>query len=311
MPPTDYPSREPYHNGWHPHLAPPPQPARPRPKYHTHILLFLMTMVTTVVAGMVWEGLHPIEQIGEFHRGLPYAITLLTILFFHEMGHYLTARYYGMDVSLPYFLPAPPPLMIGTFGAFIRMRSPALNRRSLLYVGAAGPIAGFCVALPAMIYAYTTASVVPITPTPGSFSLAEPLLLQFIGRVILGPIEDGYAIHLNSIGLAAWFGIFVTVLNLLPMGQLDGGHITYAIAGPYARYVSYTVVGLLLVLGYFFLGWILWAVLGWLTSRRPQILLDPYTPLDRRSFMIAGIALAIFVLCFMPIPISITGFDGL
>lgn len=310
MPPTDFPSMEPYRNGWHPHLALPPQTPRPRPNYHTHILLFLMTMVTTIVAGMMWEGLHPIEQIREFHRGLPYALTLLTILFFHEMGHYLTARYYGMDVSLPYFLPAPPPLFIGTFGAFIRMRSPARNRRALLYVGAAGPIAGFCVALPAMIYAYTTASVVPVVPTPGSLSLAEPLLLQFIGRVILGPVQEGYAIHLNSVGLAAWFGIFVTVLNLLPMGQLDGGHITYAIAGPYARYVSWAVVGLLFVLGFFFLGWFLWAVLGWLTSRRPQVVLDPYTPLDRRSFMIAGIALAIFVLCFMPIPISIGEFAG-
>lgn len=310
MPPTDFPSMEPHHNGWQPRVYPPLRPRRQRPNYHTHIMLFLMTMATTIVAGMVWEGLHPIKQISQFYRGLPYAITLLGILFFHEMGHYLTARYYGMDVSLPYFLPAPPPLFIGTFGAFIRMKSPARNRRALLYIGAAGPIAGFCVALPAMIYAYTTASIVPVTPSAGSLSLAEPLLLQFMGRTILGPIQEGYAIHLNSVGLAAWFGIFVTVLNLLPMGQLDGGHITYAIAGPYARYVSWVVVCMLLVLGFFFLGWFLWAVLGWFTSRRPQVVLDPQAPLDRRSFMIAGIALAIFVLCFMPIPISIGEIPG-
>jgi len=310
MPPTDFPSMEPHRNGWHPRMSPSPQPPRQRPNYYTHIMLFLMTLVTTVVAGMVWEGLHPIEQISQFYRGLPYALTLLTILFFHEMGHYLTARYYGMDVTLPYFLPAPPPLIIGTFGAFIRMKSPARNRRALLYIGAAGPIAGFCVALPAMIYAYATASVVPVTPSPGSFSLAEPLLLQFIGRAILGPIQEGHAIHLSSVGLAAWFGIFVTVLNLLPMGQLDGGHIIYAMLGPYARYVSWAVVCLLLVLGFFFLGWFVWAVLGWLTSRRPQLVLDPSTPLDRRSFVIAGIALVIFVLCFMPIPISIGELSG-
>jgi membrane-associated protease RseP (regulator of RpoE activity) len=310
MPPTNFPSMEPHRNGWAPRISPPPQPPRQRPNYYTHIMLFLMTIVTTVVAGMVWEGLNPLEQIREFHRGLPYAFTLLTILLFHEMGHYLTARYYGMDVTLPYFLPAPPPLPIGTFGAFIRMRSPARNRRALLHVGAAGPIAGFCVALPAMIYAYTTASVVPVAPSPDSLSFAEPLLLQFIGHAILGPIRAGYAIHLNGVGLAAWFGIFVTVLNLLPIGQLDGGHILYAIVGPYARYVSWAVVCLLLVLGFFFLGWFLWAVLGWLTSRRPQIVLDPYTPLDRRSLMIAGIALAIFVLCFMPIPITIGEMAG-
>ncbi len=310
MPPTDFPSMEPHRNGWTPHAPPPPRPVRQRPNYHTHIMLFLMTMVTTIVAGMVWEGLNPIQQINQFHRGLPYAVTLLSILLFHEMGHYLTARYYGMDVTLPYFLPAPPPLFIGTFGAFIRMKSPARNRRALLYIGAAGPIAGFCVALPAMIYAYTTASVVPVTPSAGGLSLAEPLLLQFIGRAILGPIQEGHVIQLNSIGLAAWFGIFVTVLNLLPMGQLDGGHITYAIVGPYARYVSWAVVCMLFVLGFFFLGWFLWAVLGWLTSRRPQVVLDPQTPLDRRSFMIAGIALAIFILCFMPIPISIGEISG-
>ncbi len=310
MPPTDFPPIEPHRNGWHPHVPPPTPPVRQRPNYHTHVMLFLMTIVTTVVAGMLWEGLNPIEEIDQFYRGFPYAITLLGILLFHEMGHYLTARYYGMDVSLPYFLPAPPPLFIGTFGAFIRMKSPARNRRALLYIGAAGPIAGFCVALPAMIYAYTTASVVPVTPSAGGLSLAEPLLLQFIGRTIIGPVQEGHAIHLNSIGLAAWFGIFVTVLNLLPMGQLDGGHIIYAIAGPYARYVSWAVVCMLLILGFFFLGWFLWAVLGWLTSRRPQVVLDPYTPLDRRSFMIAGIALAIFVLCFMPIPISIGEIPG-
>ena len=310
MPPTDFPSMEPYRNGWHPHTPPATEPVRQRPNYHTHIALFLMTLVTTVVAGMLWEGLHPINQISEFHRGLPYALTLLTILFFHEMGHYLTARYYGMDVTLPYFIPAPPPLPIGTLGAFIRMKSPPLNRRALLYVGAAGPIAGFCVALPAMIYAYATTTVAPVPPGSIGFSFAEPLLLQAIGQMILGPVQEGYAIQLNSIGLAAWFGIFVTVLNLLPMGQLDGGHITYAIVGPYARYVSWVVVCLLLVLGFYFLGWFLWAVLGWLTSRRPQLVLDPYTPLDRRSFIVAGIALAIFVLCFMPIPITIGALAG-
>jgi membrane-associated protease RseP (regulator of RpoE activity) len=110
------------------------------------------------------------------------------------------------------------------------------------------------------------------------------------------------------VGIAAWFGIFVTVLNLLPMGQLDGGHIVYAIIGPYARYISWAVVCALLVLGFFFLGWFLWAVLGWITSLRPQVVVDTHSPLDRRSLMIAAIALAIFILCFMPVPISLQAF---
>ena len=303
MRPTGLPPIEPYRNGWSPH--PSLLPAAPRPNYHTHILLFLMTFVTTIVAGMIWEGLHPINQMNQFYRGLPYALTLLGILLFHEMGHYLTARYYGMDVTLPYFIPAPPPLFIGTFGAFIRMKSPAQHRRALLNVGAAGPIAGFCLALPAMVYAYSTASVVPMPPHSTGLSFGEPLLLQIIGRIVLGPIQEGYVVQISGVGIAAWFGIFVTVLNLLPMGQLDGGHIVYAILGPYARYISWAVVGMLMVLGFFFLGWFLWALLGWLTSLRPQTVIDAQAPLDRRSLVVAGVALTIFVLCFMPIPISL------
>lgn len=303
MRPTGLPPIESYRNGWRPHPASLPAPRRP--PYHTHVLLFLMTFVTTIVAGMLWEGLHPIEHINQFYRGLPYAVTLLGILLFHEMGHYLTARYYGMDVTLPYFIPAPPPLFIGTFGAFIRMKSPAQHRRALLNVGAAGPIAGFCLALPAMVYAYATASVIPMPSQATGLSFGEPLLLQAIGRIVLGPIQEGHVVQISSVGIAAWFGIFVTVLNLLPMGQLDGGHIVYAILGPYARYISWAVVCALMVLGFFFLGWFLWAFLGWLTSLRPQTVIDTQAPLDRRSLVVAGVALTIFVLCFMPVPISL------
>ena len=151
-----------------------------------------MTIVTTVVAGMLIEGVHPLQQISQFYRGLPYAGTLLVILFSHEMGHYLTARHYGMDVTLPYFLPAPPPLFfIGTLGAFIRMRSPAQHRRALLYIAAAGPIAGFCVALPAAIYAYATSTIAPVNPTADGVYFGEPLLLQ-IYRVLYGrPCSPG------------------------------------------------------------------------------------------------------------------------
>jgi len=289
-------------NGWsliHP-------PTRVRPTYHIHILLFLMTVVTTVVAGMVIEGLNPLEHLREFYRGLPYAGTLLTILFCHEMGHYLTARYYGMDVTLPYFLPAPPPLFfLGTLGAFIRMRSPLLHRRALLYVAAAGPIAGFCVALPAAIYAYATSTVAPLSTSGGSIYFGEPLLLQLVGYLIVGPIPQGFALHINSVGVAAWFGLLVTMFNLMPVGQLDGGHIVYAIAGPYARYISRAVIGALLIMGFFFPGWFLWAFLGWITTLRQPTILDQETPLNRCSRAIAGLALVIFVLCFMPVPLSL------
>jgi membrane-associated protease RseP (regulator of RpoE activity) len=270
-----------------------------------------MTMLTTIVAGLVLEGIHPLQQIALFYRGLPYAGTLLIILFCHEMGHYLTARHYGMDVTLPYFLPAPPPLFfIGTLGAFIRMRSPAQHRRALLYIAAAGPIAGFCVALPAVIYAYATSTVAPINPTASGIYFGEPLLLQILGYLMIGPVPEGSALHIHSVGVAAWFGLVVTMFNLMPMGQLDGGHIVYAIFGARARHISRVVIGMLLVLGFFFPGWFLWAVLGWLTTLRQPTILDQQTPLDRNSRLIAGLALVIFILCFMPVPISLGPFGG-
>ena len=274
-----------------------------------HVLLFLTTVVTTLLVGMRMEGIaNPLLHPAQFYLGLPYAGTLLGILFCHEMGHYVTARYYGMDVTLPYFIPAPPSVMgvqfLGTFGAIIRMKSPPRHRRALLHIGAAGPIAGFCVALPAMIYAYATASVVPLSAGVDSPYLAEPLLLQIIGYFIVGPLPSDMSLAVNSVGLAAWFGLLVTVFNLLPIGQLDGGHILYALLGRQARYISWAVIGALLVLGLAWPGWILWAFLGWLSGRRQPTVLDQYAPLSRSSQVIAGIALAIFVLCFMPVPIS-------
>lgn len=273
----------------------------------THALLLLATLLTTTMAGTLMEGVNPWQHPAQWYRGLPYAGTLLAILFCHEMGHYLTARYYGMDVTLPYFIPVPPlpglPFL-GTFGAIIRMKSPPQHRRALLHIGAAGPIAGFCVAVPAMVYAYATATVVPTAASAGSLQLAEPLLLQIIGYLVVGPLPSGTSVMISSVGFAAWFGLLVTVFNLLPIGQLDGGHIVYALVGRHARYISWAVVGALLVLGLAWPGWILWAFLGWLSGRRQPSVLNQYAPLSRYSHIIAGIALAIFLLCFMPVPIT-------
>lgn len=301
--------KEPIQSGW-PYPTP---PIRQRPNYHTHILLFCMTIVTTVVAGMVIEGLNPLEHLTEFYRGVPYAGTLLAILFAHEMGHYLTARSFGMDVTLPYFLPAPPPLFfVGTLGAFIRMRSPARHRQALLYVAAAGPIAGFCVALPAIIYAYAHSTIVPMNTGEAGIYFGEPLLLQIIGYLMVGPVPQGSALHINSVGIAAWFGLLVTMFNLMPIGQLDGGHIVYAVMGRYARLISWVVISALLMMGYLFNfpGWFVWAFMGWLTTRRQPSILDPYTPLNRPSRLTAGLTLLIFVLCFMPVPISLEPFSS-
>jgi len=319
--------QKPGSNGWGlvptPLEEPKPEAPRLRPPQtphgtaRIHVLLFLITVMTTLVAGMYWTGIEaPLEHPELFYRGIPFAGTLLAILFCHEMGHYVTARYYGMDVTLPYFIPSPPAIMgipfLGTFGAVIRMKSPPQHRRALLHIGAAGPIAGFCVALPAMIYAFATATQVPMPTSMDGHYFAEPLLLQIIGYVVVGPVPSGMTLTINTVGVAAWFGLLVTVLNLLPIGQLDGGHILYALLGQQARYVSWAVIGALLVLGLLGLvwpgwgwpGWILWAFLGWLSGRRQPTVLDQQAPLSRYSQVIASIALAIFVLCFMPIPIQ-------
>jgi len=272
--------------------------------------LFLITVATTLLAGMYWAEIKaPLQHLELLYRGIPFAGTLLAILFCHEMEHYVTARYYGMDVTLPYFLPSPPAIMgmpfLGTFGAVIRMKSPPQHRCALLHVGAAGPIAGFCVALPAMIYAFATATQVPMDATRDGLYFASPLLLHIIGYIVIGPIPAGMTLTINSVGVAAWFGLLVTVFNLLPIGQLDGGHIVYALLGRQARYVSWAVIGALLVLGLLARpGWILWAFLGWLSGRRQPVVLDQHAPLSRYSQVIAGIAFTIFVLCFMPIPIQ-------
>ena len=156
-----------------------------------------------------------------------------------------------------------------------------------------------------MIYAYATSTVVPVSTGTGGLQLAEPLLLQIIGYFVVGPLPAGMSLAVNSVGLAAWFGLLVTVFNLLPIGQLDGGHIIYALLGRQARYISWAVIGALLVLGLAWPGWILWAFLGWLSGRRQPTVLDRHAPLSRSSQVIAGIALAIFILCFMPVPITL------
>lgn len=279
-----------------------------RRSYRLHALLFFATLVTTIAAGMVWEGANPLARPDLFYLGLPYAATLMAILLCHEMGHYLTARYYGMDVTLPYFIPSPIP-PVGTFGAFIRMKSPPLNRKALLYVAAAGPIAGFCVALPAMLYGYATSDVVANSQVGFGFRLGEPLLLQMISQAVVGSLPPETTLSLNSVGMAAWFGILVTMFNLLPMGQLDGGHIVYALVGARARYVTWGLVIGLLVMGLLaWEGWFVWALIGFFVSRRHPTVIDPYTTLDLRSGAVACLALVIFILCFMPLPIQVVSF---
>ncbi len=277
----------------------PAQPPAVRPS-RLQVTLFLVTIVSTLLVGATHEGVNPLAGPFAFLRGAPFAVTLLGILFIHEMGHYLTARRYGVEVTLPYFIPAP--TLLGTFGAFIRIRSPMTDRRALVAIGAAGPIAGFLAALPAVWIGVATSHVAPV-PKGAALELGESLLLRTIVRWVHGPLPEGQDLMLNSVGLAAWAGILVTALNLLPLGQLDGGHVAYGVLGKRSRWVGLGAIASMLVMSRWWPGWIAWCVLPLIFGFRHPPPIDPHRPLDGAHRAVALAALFVFILCFTPIPL--------
>ncbi len=273
------------------------------------IALFALTMFTTLWAGAYQVNTHPVKGAWDFllsypgalYRGLPFAVTLLGILVTHEFGHYLLSRIHHVPASFPLFIPGPPQF-IGTFGAIIRLRSPIMSRRALFDIGVAGPIAGFIVAVFALIVGLSLSQVVPREGAYG-LQLGEPLLLKVFAWVILGPIPETYDIILHPIGFAAWFGLFVTALNLLPIGQLDGGHVAFAMFGSYQRRVAVAVIVILLVLGLWgWPGWLLWAGLTALIGISHPPVMNPGVDLGRGRIWVGYGAIAIFCLTFAPVP---------
>jgi membrane-associated protease RseP (regulator of RpoE activity) len=241
-------------------------------------------------------------------RGLWYSATILAILGCHEFGHYLACRYYGVDASLPYFLPAP--LLTGTLGAVIRIREPIATKRMLFDIGIAGPIAGFLVAVPAIFIGVAMSNVVRVPEGFVGFELGEPLLFQAAAGLLWGAIPDGYSLNMHPMAFAGWFGLLATALNLFPIGQLDGGHISYAVLGPRSVYVTLLTFVVALVLAYFYRSWVVWTgllalMLFMLGPRHPRVF-DEHVPLDRARMLLAAAALVIFVLCFTPAPIEPT-----
>ncbi|MCL6481372.1 MAG: site-2 protease family protein [Firmicutes bacterium] len=235
--------------------------------------------------------------------GMPFAFTLLGILLAHELGHFFACRYYGIAASYPYFLPAP--TLIGTFGAFIRIRSPMVNRTALFDVGLAGPVVGFLFAAPALALAIAHSKVVPGAAETAPVVFGAPLL-EVLLATLLRPGVDVGDLLLHPVGRAAWVGLFATALNLLPVGQLDGGHIVYALCRHHHRRISLACLLALLLLGIgFWPGWLAWAVLLLLLGYRHPALLDGGAPLDRRRHLWAVIALVIFLLCFVPVPFAV------
>lgn len=245
----------------------------------------------------VWR--HP----GLLFAGLPFSLTLAAILLAHEFGHYLACLYYRVDASLPYFLPAPS--LIGTFGAFIRIRSAIYTRRILFDIGVAGPLAGFIFLLPALGVGLAFSKVIPGIENEGSIQFGVPIL-QWLFQHAIFPGAKTADLYLHPVARAAWIGIFATALNLLPIGQLDGGHILYSLVGDKHRPISILAIIALIPLGKLWWVWWVWAaVLFWMGRRHPLIYDTVDVGAGRRK--LGWVSLAIFILCFMPAPIMTGG----
>lgn len=294
------------------------------------IILFLITVLTTLIAGAFQKVGFPSELFKNISasftlsniysalgplllylsEGIPFSFTLIIILLAHEFGHYFMSRRHQVEATLPYFIPAPN--LLGTFGAFIKMRSYVKDRRALLDIGATGPLAGLILSIPAVIIGFKLSEIKLIENVPGQLSLGSSILFSLLSRISIGNIPENYNILLHPICFAGWIGLFVTSLNLLPIGQLDGGHIAYAVFGERQLKISKIVFLFLLFFGllsWFGLGWFGWFILALLLSiigfRHPPPR-DPTISLDRSRRVVGGVTLIVFFLTFIPVPFKLT-----
>ena len=273
-----------------------------KPRVLWNLVLFLLTFITTLLAGALQEGVNPLSNPEQIYKGFPFALALMGILLAHELGHYLMARRHGVDVTLPYFIPAPS--FIGTFGAFIKMRSPARDRRMLLDIGAAGPLVGVAVSIPLVALGLSLSEVKQVEGQVGT-SLGDSVLLMLISRIVVGPMPPGYDVVIHPVGFAGWIGLLVTSLNLLPVGQLDGGHVLYALLGEWQNRISKFVFVGLLVLGILgWEGWLVWGVLLLIMGFRHPQPVEWWVPLDLKRRVIGWLTIAVFILTFIPVPFS-------
>lgn len=266
----------------------------------TQILLFFATIATTLFVGAIQHGTDPLADPTNLLAGLPFSFSLLSILGVHEFGHYFTAKRYGVHVTLPYFIPAP--IGLGTFGAFIKMKSPVIDRRSLFDIGIAGPIAGLILAIPILMIGLTMSAIIPTRGEMG-ISLGSPLLFTFVQELTLGPIPEGMDIVLHPVAFAGWIGFFVTALNLLPIGQLDGGHIAYALLGRRSEKLAFLTAIVLAILGItFWPGWLFWAFLAFMLGFKHPPPMNDVTPLDPRRRLLGVAALILLLSLLTPAP---------
>jgi membrane-associated protease RseP (regulator of RpoE activity) len=286
-----------------------------------HGLLFVLTTLTTWFAGLLFAlsflstGGAPEASLIDprvVGLGFLYALALMTILAGHELGHYLTCRRYGVLATYPFFIPGPP--FLGTFGAFIRIKSSVPFKHQIFDIGANGPLTGFALALPALVIGLAFSKVGPVPLTPDTISFGEPLLFRLLSGLFFGPIPEGSSLILHPIGFAGWVGLLVTAINLVPLGQLDGGHVAYALLGRRARLLSRIMIVLLAVMGLFFhLTWLILAAVLLIFEFRSKMrlqhppVLDEDAPLGTRRTVLSVVILLIFIMSFIPDPVKGVG----
>ena len=273
-----------------------------------HLVLFFLTVFTTLLAGALMEGAKVLENPLELLKGIPFSFTLMFILGTHEFGHYYYAQKHKVDATLPYFIPAPPFLfLIGTFGAFIKIKSPIYRKDALLQIGAAGPIAGFVIAVPALIIGLLLSDVVEKSNIQGALILGDSILMKILTWITHPKLMDTQDIMLHPIAFAGWIGLLVTMLNLLTIGQLDGGHVAYAMLGKKQRLIGQIAFIFLIPLSFLSINWLIWGLLLLILMRsvkHPPIQ-DIHIPLSDTDKRIGYICLLIFIVCFIPAPFKI------
>lgn len=282
-----------------------PEPARPFPWINLGLLL--ATVATTLVAGAMLSGINPFESaLRTIRAGFSFSFALLAILGVHETGHFLASRRWGVEATLPFFIPVPPPFIFGTMGAVIKMKSPVPHRDALFDIAVAGPLAGFCLAVPAVAVGLKLSTVHPHLPTSGGNLLfGGSILFNGMVRLVLGVDMASYDIILHPVAVAGWVGLFVTALNLLPFGQLDGGHIVYSLFGRRQALVAGIMAVALVPLSLLWQGWIIWlGLIFFVGFRHPPVRAEDI-PLTRGRWLLGLLTIGIFVLTFTPVPLTI------
>jgi membrane-associated protease RseP (regulator of RpoE activity) len=295
-------------------------PVRPRfqDRVWKHVLLLALTLCTTTLVGVDYYGSF-LSQVGQrrlapglslLWGGFWYSLPVLLILGAHEMGHYLCCRYYNLDASLPFFLPLPLQ-PTGTLGAVIKIREPFPSKTVLFDVGIAGPIAGFLMLVPVLILGVAWSEVIPLRHIQSGLEFGEPLLLRGVSRLVFGTLSDTQMLNAHPLVFAAWFGMLATALNLLPFGQLDGGHITHAVFDRRSTLISMVTVAIVAGMSILTRSWIATTVIMLLMlilvgPRHPRVI-DEDEPLKPGRRALAVFALVMLVVCITPIPITIVG----